>query len=150
MPSSLRPNPLTRLALGHGRVTSLVGIRADRFMVHAGPRRATRLDDTSIVPRGRPTIGLPTLGIARAGRERIDRWKQVPHAQAVSDLFLAKARVQDLALKGYERAAPASHESQLAYGSPVFAAGGIPISHRCQSLPDNPYAAGEAEASDAP
>ncbi len=37
-------------------------------------------------------------------------------------------------MKGYERAAPAGHESQLAYGSPVFAAGGIPISHRCQSL----------------
>ena len=49
-------------------------------------------------------------------------------------------------MKGYERAAPAGHESQLAYGSPVFVAGGIPISHRCQSLPDNPYATGEAEA----
>jgi hypothetical protein len=29
-----------------------------------------------------------------------------------------------------EWAAPASHESQLAYGSPVFAAGAIPVSHR--------------------
>lgn len=33
-------------------------------------------------------------------------------------------------LMGCERAAPAGHESQLAYGSPVFAAGGIPIRHR--------------------
>jgi hypothetical protein len=65
-------------------------------------------------------------------------------------LLLAKARAQDLALKGHERAGPAGHESQLAYGSPVFAAGGIPISHRCQSLPDNPYATGDPEASDAP
>jgi hypothetical protein len=31
-------------------------------------------------------------------------------------------------LKGYERAAPAGDESQLADSSPVFAAGGIPIS----------------------
>jgi hypothetical protein len=31
---------------------------------------------------------------------------------------------------GGRRAAPAGHESQLAYGSPVFAAGGIPISNR--------------------
>src|SRR6185437_15960366 len=38
---------------------------------------------------------------------------------------------------------------QLAYGSPVFAAGGIPVSHRCRSLPDNPYATGEADAADA-
>ena len=68
----------------------------------------------------------------------------------MSSLIVANARAQDLALKGYERAAPASHESQLAYGSPVFAAGGIPISHRFQSLPDNPYATGEADASDAP
>ena len=67
----------------------------------------------------------------------------------VHDLRFARAGAQDLALKGYERAAPASHESQLAYGSPVFAAGGIPISHRCQSLPDIPYATGDLEASDA-
>jgi hypothetical protein len=75
--------------------------------------------------------------------------KQVRTARPAGALLLAKARVQDLALKGYERAAPAGHESQLAYGSPVFAAGGIPISHRCQSLPDNPYATGDLEASDA-
>jgi hypothetical protein len=67
----------------------------------------------------------------------------------IRDALIAKARAQDLALKGYERAAPASHESQLAYGSPVFAAGGIPVSHRCQSLPDNPCATGEADAADA-
>jgi hypothetical protein len=43
-----------------------------------------------------------------------------------------QTRAQDLALKGDERAAPAGRESQLAYGSTVFAAGGMRISHRCQ------------------
>jgi hypothetical protein len=38
---------------------------------------------------------------------------------------------------------------QLAYGSPVFAAGGIPISHPWQSLPDNPYATGKPRLQDA-
>jgi len=33
--------------------------------------------------------------------------------------------------KGCERAAPAGHESQLAYGSPAFVAGGVP--HRPSS-----------------
>jgi hypothetical protein len=56
--------------------------------------------------------------------------------------------MQNLTLKAYQRVAPARHESQLAYGSPVFAAGGIPISRRRQSLSDNPYATVEAEASD--
>jgi hypothetical protein len=69
--------------------------------------------------------------------------------QCLSDSH-RQSQGQDLALKGYERAAPAGHESQLAYGSPVFAVGGIPISHRCRSLPDNPYATGDPEASDVP
>lgn len=42
--------------------------------------------------------------------------------------------------RGGLRAAPAGHESQLAYGSPVFAAGGIPVRHRYPALADNSYA----------
>ena len=76
---------------------------------------ASRAFDRLLVPRRQPRGTRSTLVAGVLPR---------PPAHPL----VAKARAQDLASKGYERAAPAGHESQLAYGSPVFAAGGIPSS----------------------